>query len=161
MPAGRPSKPLEQKRLTGRTSNTDSGGRPLPAPRTSVPADAATGVPRAPSGLGKRGALEWRKVWTAGKGWLKPAQDYPWVEMSARAWDDIDAFRAAIAEDGLVLRDDYGKSIAHPLIAEVRRAEATIQKCLSMIGFSPSDRARLGWTEVQTASKLKTMMQDN
>lgn len=161
MPAGRPPKPIEQKRLNGRTSNTDSGGRPLPAPRTSVPADAATGVPRAPTGLGKRGSVEWRKVWTAGVGWLKPAQDYPWVEMSARAWDDIDAFRARIAVDGLVLVDDNGKATAHPLITEVRRAEATIQKCLSMLGFSPSDRARLGWTEVQTASKLKTMMQDN
>lgn len=161
MPAGRPSKPLEQKRLTGRTGNTDSGGRPLPAPRTSVALDAATNVPRAPKGLGPRGAVEWRKIWTAGKGWLKPAQDYPWVEMTARAWDDISAFRYQIELDGLVLTDDAGKTTAHPLINEVRRAEATIQKCLSMIGFSPSDRARLGWTEVQTASKLKQMMTDS
>lgn len=160
MTAGRPRKPVERLKATARDATHKADGRPLPAVRTTVAPDTATSVPRAPNGLGRRGAVEWRKVWTAGHGWLKPAQDYAWVEMIARAWDDIETFRAKVAEDGLIQTGSMGQVIAHPLIAEIRRAEGTIQKCLSMIGFSPSDRARLGWTEVQTASKLKAMMAD-
>jgi hypothetical protein len=36
----------------------------------------------------------------------------------------------------------------------VRDAEATIRKCLSLLGFSPSDRARLGIAEIQRQTGL-------
>lgn len=156
MPQGRPPKPLERKRAVGRTSNTDSGGRQLPAVREVI-AKTVT-VPATPEGLAERGEREWVNIWTAGSSWLAPAQDYPWVEMIARAWDEIEAYRAKVDEDGLIQTGSMGQVIAHPLIAEIRRAEAVIMKALSTLGFSPSDRARLGLAEIKAQSKLQDMM---
>ena len=119
------------------------------------PAAAGTvTVPRRPTGLGDRGRREWPRIWTAGASWLQPDQDYPWVEQIARAWDDIAAYRRLIRAEGLVQTGSQGQPVAHPLIAEVRRCEDTIRKCLAEIGFSPAARARLGLAQVKTASKL-------
>lgn len=156
MPAGRPSKPLERKRATGRTPTTDSGGRKLPAVRTEV--DKTVVVPPSPTGLKERGEVEWANIWTAGAAWLHPDQDYPWVEIIARAWDEIEAFRERVEADGLIQKGSQGQVIAHPLIAEVRRAESVIMKALSTLGFSPSDRARLGLAEIKRQSALKDFM---
>lgn len=155
MPAGRPPKPVERKRATGRTPGTDSGGRRLPAVRETIV--KTSDVPDAPSGLAARGLVEWQTIWTAGKSWLAPAQDYAWVEMISRAWDDIEVFRARVEADGLIQKGSMGQVIAHPLIAEIRRAEATIQRCLSMLGFSPTDRARLGLAEVKRVNAVLEM----
>lgn len=155
-PRGRPAKPIERKRLTGRTSDTDSGGRKLPAVREVI--KKTVDVPEAPAGLGVRGAREWELIWTAGSSWLAPSQDYAWVEIIARAWDDIEGFRAKVAQDGLIQKGSMGQVIAHPLIASIRQAETQIQKSLSVLGFSPSDRARLGLAEIKRVSKLQEMM---
>lgn len=156
MARGRPPKPIERKRLTGRTPNTDSGGRRLPVVCEAVVKE--TLVPDAPDGLGARGSSEWVKIWTAGNAWLAPNIDYPWVEMICRAYDDIDAFRVKIKRDGLIQKGSMGQVVSHPLIQSVRQAEATVQKCLSTIGFSPTDRARLGLAEIKRQSALEEMM---
>lgn len=153
---GRPSKPLERKRLTGRTPDTDSGGRKLPAVRETIV--KTTDTPAPPPGLGERGTAEWSKIWAAGSSWLAPAQDYPWVEIVCRAWDDITAFRAKVDADGLIQKGSMGQVIAHPLIASIRQSETQIMKALSVLGFSPTDRARLGLAEVKVRSKLQDMM---
>lgn len=114
-------------------------------------------APEPPEALGPRGQLEWAKVWAAGK-WLWPDQDYAWVEQVVRAYDDLDAFRQSIAQEGLMVAGARPRTIvANPLIAEVRRAEDTIRKCLSILGFSPTDRARLKLTELKGASELQKL----
>lgn len=155
-PRGPKPKPLELKRATGRTPQTDAGGRRLPAVREHIVKTVV--VPEAPTGLGERGSAEWVKIWTAGSSWLAPTQDYPWIEMIARAYDEIETYRARVESDGLIQTGSMGQVIAHPLIGEIRRAEASIQKCLSTLGFSPSDRARLGLAEIKAQSKLQDMM---
>jgi P27 family predicted phage terminase small subunit len=149
-------KPIERKRLNGRTPTTDSGGRKLPAVREVIV--KTTGTPAPPPGLGARGAAEWASIWRAGSAWLAPAQDYAWVEIVARAWDDIEGFRAKVQADGLIQKGSMGQVIAHPLIASIRQAEAQIMKALSVLGFSPTDRARLGLAEIKRVSKLQEMM---
>jgi len=74
--------------------------------------------------------------------------------MICRAWDDIEEFRAKVRVDGLIQQGSMGQVIAHPLIAAIRQAEATIQRCLSVIGFSPSDRARLALGEVKVKKEM-------
>jgi P27 family predicted phage terminase small subunit len=74
--------------------------------------------------------------------------------MIAHAYDDIEAFRAEIAKIGLIVKGYAGQKTANPLLREVRDAEATIRKCLSLLGFSPSDRARLGIAEIQRQTGL-------
>jgi P27 family predicted phage terminase small subunit len=116
-------------------------------------------VPVPPDDLADRGLTEWERIWTAGSSWRAPEQDYHWIAMTARAYDDIDEFRARVNRDGLIQQGSMGQVIAHPLISEIRKCETLIMKCLATLGFSPSDRARLGLAEVKTASKLQQMMQ--
>jgi P27 family predicted phage terminase small subunit len=156
MPRGRPPKPIERARVTARDSTHKADGRPLPVIQGTIVKDVV--VPDPPSELGGRGTTEWAAIWEAGRAWLAPAQDYRWVEMICHAYDDIEGFRARVKRDGLIAKGSQGQVIAHPLIAEIRRAEASIQKCLSVLGFSPSDRARLGLAEIKARSKLQDMM---
>jgi P27 family predicted phage terminase small subunit len=156
MTAGRPPKPRERIRATARNETHKADGRPLPTVREVIIKDVMQ--PERPGDLGQRGGKEWDAIWSAGNGWLAPTQDYRWVEMICRAYDDIEAFRRKVKADGLIQKGSMGQVIAHPLIGEIRRAEATIQKCLSILGFSPTDRARLGWAEIKVRSKLEEMM---
>lgn len=112
--------------------------------------------PVMPRGLGKRGKLEWHKVWEAGF-WLH-SEDYHWVEMISRAYDDIDAYRERVVTDGLILKGSLGQPVANPLIQEIRRCESTIRQCLSTIGFSPTDRARLGILETKARTGLEDLI---
>ena len=156
MPAGRPPKPIERARATARDATHKADGRPLPAVRETIVKTIV--VPEQPDGLAARGEREWVNIWTAGSSWLAPQQDYHWVEMICHAYDEITHFREVIAVDGLTQTGSMGQMVAHPLIGEIRRAEATIMKALSTLGFSPSDRARLGLAEIKAQSKLQDMM---
>ena len=62
MTAGRPRKPIEQKRKTGRTPNTDSGGRKLPEVASVTILPMADGIPTPPMDLGIAG----RELWENG-----------------------------------------------------------------------------------------------
>jgi P27 family predicted phage terminase small subunit len=144
--------PIERAANKAKGDGLTPGGRQLAVRGQTATRSVA---PIAPRGLHYRGQTEWHKVWTAGF-WLKPDQDYAWVEQIARAYDDMERFRKRVEEDGLVQRGSLGQPVAHPLIAEIRKCEDTIRKCLSTLGFSPTDRARLGIAE----AKAQTMIQD-
>jgi P27 family predicted phage terminase small subunit len=156
MPRGRPPKPLEQIRATQRDATHKANGTAI------VPYSGTVDrtVPDAPLGVTGRAADEWHNVWIAGH-WLKRDQDYHWVEMIARAYGDIEIFRARVAEDGLVATGYAGQVVAHPLIAEIRKCEATIQKCLQILGFSPTDRAKLTITDAKAASAVQEFLGRN
>ena len=161
MPAGRPPVPIERQQATAKGDGRRPGGRPVKGaiarPGTAVvhrPPD----VPPAPADLGERGTLEWYRIWEAGIIWLHPNEDYHWVIQIARAYDDIEAFRTEIERTGLIVKG-YTKDmlVANPLIKEVRMLEATIRKCLSQLGFSPADRAKLGLVEVKRQTGLANL----
>jgi P27 family predicted phage terminase small subunit len=151
-PRGRPPKPLEMLKATQKDATHKADGRPIPkmevAPR---PADFV--IPSPPESLGERGLTEWNKTWSYGF-WLHPNEDYHWVEMIANAYDDMTAFRKRIEEDGLIVTGWQNLVAAHPLIAEIRKCEQQIMKCLQVLGFSPSDRARLGIAEAKARTAL-------
>jgi P27 family predicted phage terminase small subunit len=141
--------------LARSTNGKTLGGRNVEV--NDVSAMVAPEPPVPPEGLGERGTLEWRKVWQAGR-WFWSDQDYHWIEQLARAYDDVAEFRAEIKRMGLTVEGYNGQTVANPLIAEVRRAEDTIRKCLSQLGFSPTDRARLKLTELKGASELQKLV---
>ena len=144
--------PLERKQAKARGNGRTPGGREIvPAQYTLIKREDA---PPAPRGLQRRGRAEWTKIWASGP-WLFPAQDYAWVEQVVQAYDAIDIFRKRVDEDGLVAKGYAGQVVAHPLIAEIRKCEETIRKCLSILGFSPTDRARLGLAEVKKETALQ------
>lgn len=141
------AEPLERMAMKARGDGRTPGGRELVKANPTLVRHNAE-APPAPRGLGRRGRLEWRKIWDAGF-WLHPDQDYHWTEMIVRAYDDIDTFRERVEQDGLVQEGSLGQPVAHPLIAEIRKCEATIRQCLCVLGFSPTDRARLGIMEAR------------
>lgn len=143
-------------RATARDATHKADGRNLPAvvnrkPDHSIPVPAID--------LKGRGEVEWEKIWTSGW-WLNREQDYHWVEMICRSYQDIEVFRGRVEDDGLVARGSLGQPVAHPLIAEIHKAEQTIQKCLQVLGFSPTDRARLMLDNAKAESALQKMIAD-
>ncbi len=150
MPVGRPPKPLERRALEAKGDGRTARGR---RPGAALALAPAVELPVMPEGLGERGEAEWYKIWAAAP-WLRPGQDYHWLEQIVRAYDDMAAFRERVAHDGLIAKGSMGQVIAHPLIAEIRRCEDTIRRCLSSLGISPTDRARLGLQEAKAQSAL-------
>lgn len=151
-----PAQPVPLERMMARSNNGKTlGGRDLDV--IDVSGLPVHEPPPEPEGLGERGRLEWHKIWTAGR-WLWPDQDYAWVEQVSRAYDDLATFRDEVARMGLTVEGYNGQTVANPLIAEMRKCEDTIRKCLSAIGFSPTDRARLKLTELQGASELQKLV---
>lgn len=153
--------PIERQQRKARGDGRTPGGREIvKAPYTIV---KRVDAPPTPRGLQVRGKQEWDKIWASGP-WLNPDQDYAWVEMTARAYDDIATFRKRIESDGLIVTGYAGQTVAHPLIAEIRKCEAVIQKCLSILGYSPTDRARLGLAEIKkedALAKFRKTVEDN
>lgn len=148
---GRPPKPAAL-RAPGPDAQHKANGTLVPrAPATTRQrGDAA---PECPEGLGVRGQQEWDKVWGEGF-WLQPDADYHWVLMIAQAYDDIAAFREEISNTSLIVEGYNGQAAANPLLKEIRAAQAVIVKALSILGFSPTDRARLGIQEAAARSAL-------
>lgn len=158
MPAGRPPIPLERREVSKRGDGLLPGGhRPKPGKTVEVRARANLAAPEPPEGLGERGLEEWEKIWDAGARWLHPDEDYHWTEQISRAYDDIAAFREEIDKTGLIVKGYAGQMTANPLLREIRDAEAVIRKCLSLLGFSPTDRAKLGLAEIQRQTGLAKM----
>lgn len=155
MGKGRPRTPIE--RMAARSPDgTTPGHRKLLVPTS--PTTPERSVPAAPAGIPEgRGMEEWEKVWTAGF-WLKRDQDYHWVEMIARAYGDMERYRQEVEEMGLVVTGYAGQMVANPLLNEIRKLEQTIQKCLQILGFSPTDRAKLAIVESQAQNAVEAMI---
>ncbi|MEU5424020.1 phage terminase small subunit P27 family [Streptomyces olivoreticuli] len=152
MPAGRPPTPTERKRRTG-----NPGKRNLPEPVVHLAAVAA--VPPPPDTLGEVGARVWDRLWTAGQAWLSPTTDLDILTRLCEAHDEREAMRDQVAADGYMVSGSMGQLRAHPLLSEIRALEAQMTRWESACGFTPTDRARLGYAEVRRASKLEELIQ--
>ncbi|CCB74965.1 MULTISPECIES: phage terminase small subunit P27 family [Streptomycetaceae] len=151
MPAGRPPTPTERKRRTG-----NPGKRQLPEPVVQLAAVAA--IPAAPGTLGEAGRTAWDRLWTAGQAWLSPTTDLDVLTRLCEAHDEREAMRDQVAADGYMVPGSMGQMRAHPLLSEIRAVESQITKYESLCGFTPTDRARLGYAEVRRASKLDELI---
>ena len=142
MPAGRPSKPLEQKRLLG-----NPGKRALPDEGTIalIPMAASTPEPTRP--LLKYGRELWDKVWDTGINWISPNTDTELLLMTCEMIDERWNLRVRVMTDNDP-KDRRG----------LRELDRAIVSNLSLLGFSPSDRSRLGIAEVKKMSKLEELM---
>jgi P27 family predicted phage terminase small subunit len=156
MARGRPPKPVERLKATQRDATHKADGRELAIPTYTLP--AATTIPVPPDELGERGLSEWEKIWSAGF-WLSPDQDYHLVTIIATAYDEIEEYRREVAVTGYTVEGIRGTTVANPLIAEIRRAQQMIIKALSLLGFSPTDRARLGLAEVKRKNAIADLNQ--
>lgn len=144
---GRPPIPIEIKRRRGRTSDTDSGGRPLPKSGDLVTLPMADGVPLLPPGIESDGAELWKRIWQEGLTWISPQSD-----MAAA----IEA--CSVADDLAVARRRYRATSDPKDAAALVAMGKRFDDALSVLGFNPTARSRLGVAEVKRASALETLL---
>ena len=147
MPRGRPPKPLEQKRLMGRSPGRDSGGRKLPEQGIVVALPAADGVPDYPADLELAGQQLWDRAWSDAITWLSPASDGDAIIEACRLADDITTARRRYRATG-------DPSDARALVALNKQ----LMDALSALGFTPVARTRLGVAEVKRVSALEALL---
>ncbi len=150
-PTGRPAKPLEVKRELG-----NPGHRPLPgAPLPGEGLDGVTDLPTPPD-LGEAGLALWEHVWDAGRQWLAPETDRTIITKLCQAEDEHEEIRLLLAS-GEVPRfyvTANGQMVTHPLVTQLQTIRTQMTAWLAAIGFSPSDRSRLGLAEVRVRDEL-------
>jgi hypothetical protein len=142
MPAGRPSKPIEQKRLLG-----NPGKRALPDQNEVVLLDPVDETPEPPRPLLKYGRDLWDRVWGIGATWVSDKTDIELLVMTCEMIDERWNLRVKVMQN-----DD-------PRMRRgLRELDRQIVSNLSLLGFTPSDRSRLGVAEVKVKSKLEELM---
>ena len=142
MQPGRPSKPIEQKRLLG-----NPGKRALPDQSTITLIPMAESTPEPTRPLLKYGKELWDKVWDTGINWISPNTDTELLLMTCEMIDERWNLRVQVMTNNDP-KDRRG----------LRELDKAIVSNLSLLGFSPSDRSRLGLAEVKKMSKLEELM---
>lgn len=138
---GRPPKPIEQKRLTG-----NPGKRALPNQNTVVALPSAYGIPEPHRPLNKPGLELWESIWGMAQNWLSPATDREILLMTCELLDERWNLRIKVLRDN---RPEERKAL--------RELDRQLVANLSLLGFSPTDRSRLGIAEVKRQSKLEDL----
>lgn len=135
---GRPPKPVEQKRRAG-----NPGKRPLPEPAVVLPAAMVSQLPEPHRPLGSAGRQLWDRVWLEGFAWVSPQVDVELLQMVCEQVDERQALRVKVLRDG-----EWRERLA------LRQLDRQVLECLSLLGFTPVDRARLGFVEVKIQNEL-------
>ena len=136
-PVGRPPKPVEQKRRAG-----NPGKRPLPDVVIAIPTSAVPPEPHRP--LGSAGRMFWDRVWNVGFTWISPQMDTELLQIVSEQIDERAALRLKVLREG-----DWRDRSA------LRALDSQVLDCLSLLGFTPVDRARLGFVEVKIQNELE------
>lgn len=142
MTAGRPSKPIEQKRLLG-----NPGKRALPKSAEIIVLEQSLDTPEPPRPLLKYGQELWDRVWSMGAAWVSQKTDIELLMMTCEMIDERWNLRVKVmqTDDARMRRG-------------LRELDRQIVSNLSLLGFTPSDRSRLGVAEVKAMSKLEELM---
>jgi P27 family predicted phage terminase small subunit len=106
-----------------------------------------------PKNLGPAGkAIFWRMLDNGP--WLHPLEDAWLLQQVAKNCDRVAEFERIVESQGPTIDGGYKGVSEHPLLPAIDRLDAATSRYLSKLGFSPTDRARLGQAEVATANSL-------
>lgn len=139
---GRPPKPVEVKRASG-----NPGKRALPGNDNLILLPAVNGIPEPSRQLFQFGLELWNRVWSMGNSWLSYNTDVDLLLMVCEQMDERAKLRTQVWNEG---RIDERKAL--------RALEKQIVENLSLLGFTPTDRSRLGVAEVKKQSKLEDLL---
>ena len=137
---GRPPRPIEQKKLLG-----NPGRRPIPEAGELVALSTGRTEPIRP--LTFSGRQLWDSVFDHGELWVSPTLDVHLLQLTCEQLDRRDAL--------LALWPDSPND--RTLNINLNDLEKAIQINLGKLGFTPSDRSRLGFTLAKTKSKLEEL----
>jgi hypothetical protein len=135
-----PGKPAETKRLIG-SRHYQPGESVTFMPEVEV-------MPEPLRMLGPSGLELWKRIWSMGKVWLSLSTDIDVLQILCEQLDERDALRDLVMSDAEAWRER----------AALRELEKSIRSNLSVLGFTPTDRMKLGVAEVQKMSKLEELM---
>jgi len=139
--AGRPSKPAEQKRLLG-----NPGKRSMPKLSEIVIIPAALETPTPARPLLRYGQELWDKVWLYGVTWISQNTDSELLLMTCEMVDERWNLRIKVMQtDDPIMRRG------------LRELDRQLVSNLSLLGFSPADRSRLGVAEVRATSQIESL----
>lgn len=144
-PNGRPPIPLERKQKLGTLRNDRMPATGLTEIERLPERD---GIPEPPAQLKAKGRELWCSVFEDGK-WLWDGVDRHLVEHTAELRDERQELVALVGEEPENAR----------LRAALRQLDKQLVSNLSLLGFTPSDRSRLGLVQVRAKSKLEELME--
>jgi len=102
--------------------------------------------PSPPRTLDATGRKWWRTIWRGGSSWLDESIDCLLIESVCDAVDQVHAIEQHLKHVGRWYETKQGVIAAHPGVADIRQLQVFITSRMSLLGFSPSDRARLNLT---------------
>jgi P27 family predicted phage terminase small subunit len=159
--SGRPPKPIEVHRRNGNPSKKNLPAVPVPEFALAVVNDGE--LPEPPKTLSDFGRAYWLMFWDAGRRHLSEKHDAALIERLCLAFDQVARIEQWLGTD--VTRWFYetanGQLVTHPLIKQKSELNAQITAWLSLLGFTPSDRARLGLAEIRVANELDQFRRRN
>jgi len=141
LPAGRPAKPTEIKRKLG-----NPGRRPLPDTSVVQYLEPVVSVPDPARPLLKYGKEFWDKVWGSGLSWISANTDAELLLMTSELVDERWNLRVRVMQS-----NDWRERRA------LRELDDRIIRNLSLLGFTPADRSKLGVAEVKAISKMEQL----
>ncbi len=139
---GRPPKPIEVKRATG-----NPGKRALPDQGSVILLPKVSAIPEPSRELEAAGLELWDRVWSMGHTWISASTDIDLLLILCEQMDERVWLRSQVLATG---GNDERRSL--------RMLERAIVENLSLLGFTPTDRSRLGVAEVKKQSKLEELL---
>jgi hypothetical protein len=134
---------VEQKRLLG-----NPGKRALPDESSVILLQQVDSPPEPTRPLLKYGQELWDRIWSMGATWVSDKSDLELLMMTCEMVDERWNLRIKVMQsDDAVMRRG------------LRELDRQIVSNLSLLGFTPSDRSRLGVAEVKAKSKLEELME--
>jgi len=150
MTAGRPPKPVEQKRKNG-----NPGQRKLPVLKNVIAFPQIKNQP--PIHLSDSGKKIWLEIRELAP-WVASTDGKLLVELCEKM-DKKYELKEKLAATEYVLFTDKGYAYANPLFGMLNTVENDIVKLLSLLGLTPVDRSKLGVAEVTTKGKLAQLLE--
>ena len=124
----KPCNPNERKRLLG-----NPGKRALPKPVLELRAVSEADLEAVPEHLGPEGKALWHSAWGNAATWLSPDSDLPLVIATCEHADLVERARLRVEVTGTPADTRAYTNLSAQLVA-----------MLSLLGFTPADRSRLG-----------------
>jgi len=137
-----PPKPNEVKRKLG-----NPGGGKLPNKANVVILPAINAKPTPHRQLFDAGLSLWDSVWSLGQTWISPNTDIELLLMTCEMLDERVRLRAFVWNNPEAWRERKA----------LRELDKSITGNLSLLGFTPVDRTRMGVAEVKAMSKLEEL----
>lgn len=134
-----PGKPAEVKRQIGSRHYK---------PEPTIEIEQVDKAPEPLRRLDESGLMLWGRVWAMGQTWISARTDVELLQMTCEMLDERDVLREYVFENP----DAWHERKA------LRDLERLIVSNLSLLGFTPTDRSKLGVAEVKKQSKLEELM---